>query len=241
LGFEASESVIGDRSFGTNPVQVAEFVRQAVRSLQKSGVCAVIKHYPGHGRSNGDSHFGKQTIPVSWETLIEQDLVPFQAAIDEGVGGMMTAHIQYPMIDPDGVPVSLSRKLIQEKLRIGLRYEGLVITDALDMQGVLAVSSSEKIAVQSLRSGVDMLLSPESPKKIVIAIKQAIDEGRLDKKDIELACRRVLETKNRFGILGNKAAFRSELVAKAILGSAVSQKLIWAMFAGRERMDSGAR
>lgn len=226
LGYPESDAVIGDRSFGTDPAKVGEMVSLAIQGLQSNGICAVIKHFPGHGRSSGDSHFGKQVVKIDWGTLWNSDLVPFRSAVAAGAGAMMTAHIEYPLIDPAARPVSLSRVMLQEKLRGELGYTGLVITDALDMQGVLAVDAPEEIAVQSLEAGVDMLLSPENPTKVVAAIKRALAENRLDSGILTRASERIIEVKNRFGILGVNAAGRSPVIAKAILDSPANRAMI---------------
>jgi beta-N-acetylhexosaminidase len=233
LGFPESDSVIGDRSFGTDADVVAEMVVAAVDGLQTNGVCAVIKHFPGHGRSAGDSHFGKQVVQADWRTLSSQDLVPFRKAIAGEVGGMMTAHVEFPRIDPASRPVSLSPVLLQEKLRGELGYQGLIITDALDMQGVLAVDSPEDIAVASLAAGVDMLLSPEDPARVAAAVAAAIKEKRLEAKTVDEACMRVLAAKNRFGLFDPAAGIRPAIMAKALIGSESSRRRIGDLVAGQ--------
>jgi beta-N-acetylhexosaminidase len=233
LGYQESDSVIGDRSFGTDPELVADMVSAAVDGLQANGVCAVIKHFPGHGRSAGDSHFGKQVVQADWRTLSSQDLVPFRKAIAGGVGGIMTAHIEFPQVDPVSRPVSLSPILLRDKLRGEMAYDGLVITDALDMQGVLAVDSPEDIAVASLAAGVDMLLSPEDPAKVAGAVAEAIRENRLEADAVDQACSRILAVKNRFGLFDPAAGIRPAIMAKAFIGSESSRRRIGDLVAGQ--------
>lgn len=207
--------IVGDRAFANNPQAAAGMVGLAVRALQRHGVCAVVKHYPGHGRSGGDSHFGRQSAAVGWDELRRTDLVPFEAAFAAGAGGVMTAHIEYPNIDPAAVPVSMSATMVGKKLRGELGFAGLVVTDALDMRGILAKGGPGEVARASLSAGVDMLLCPESALEIRDALLKALGEGRLDRGGLRRAYERILAAKDRFGVLAESPAERDDALARA--------------------------
>jgi beta-glucosidase-like glycosyl hydrolase len=136
--------IIGTRSLGSSPARVADLASEWIDACQSEGVLACAKHFPGHGRTREDSHAGLPTVSASADTLHMEDLVPFRAAIDAGVGSMMTAHVAYPSLDPTGAPATLSREILQWLLRQQLRFDGLIVTDALMMEAVRARSRSPR-------------------------------------------------------------------------------------------------
>lgn len=188
--------VIGVRSFGSDPELVARHVAAYVRGIQSQGVVACAKHFPGHGDTAVDSHLA---LPVV-EGDLEQELIPFRAAIEAGVGAIMTAHLIAPAFDD--VPATLSRKLLTGLLREGLGYDGLVISDALEMRAVADLVGVEEAAVRSIAAGADALcvghdLHEEAVERIHGALVQAVRDGRLPSERIEEAAERVARTTRR--------------------------------------------
>jgi beta-N-acetylhexosaminidase len=189
--------IIGIRSFGSEPELVARHVAAFVRGLQSAGVAACAKHFPGHGDTDTDSHLALPTIRVDLETLLVRELVPFRAAIDAGVLSIMTAHIVVPVLDD--VPATTSRAILHRLLREELGYDGVVMTDALEMRAISAKVGVEEGAIQALIAGADALclghdLGDESVHAIVAAVVDAVRSGRLDEARVVDAARRIEAT-----------------------------------------------
>ena len=174
--------VIGTRSFGVDPEQVAAHVAAWTRGLQSTGVAACAKHFPGHGDTATDSHLDLPRIDVDPDTLAARELVPFDAAVEAGTAAVMTSHIVVPAIDPDR-PATLS-PLVLGMLREVLGFDGVVVSDALDMAGASAVLGIPDAAVLALAAGCDLLcLGPDKPAAMVLEVRDAIvaavADGRL--------------------------------------------------------------
>lgn len=190
--------IINVRSYGERPDLVADMTVDFVRGAQIGGAVATVKHFPGHGDTAVDSHLDLPVIPFERSRLDTLELVPFRAAIGAGVQSVMTGHLAFPALEPDStVPASLSPAITDSLLRRDLGFEGLVVTDALDMQGVTKNFGVGETAVRALEAGADVLLMSEDPYVARQAILQAIDEGRLSEARIDRSVRRVLETKER--------------------------------------------
>lgn len=189
--------VIGYRAFGENPQRVAAAATAYSLGLEDNGVMSVIKHFPGHGDTDVDSHKALPTVNHSKEMLDSVDLVPFKDYISSDCSGIMVGHISVPALDASGQPASLSSKVTQNLLREQMNFEGLIFTDALAMKGAVDTKGRNN-AVAALCAGADVVLSPTSPKVAIDAIMNAIERGQLSKKDIEDKCRRVLKYKYRF-------------------------------------------
>jgi beta-glucosidase-like glycosyl hydrolase len=181
--------IVQTRAFGRDPNRVATLVRSWIEGCQGAGALACAKHYPGHGRTIADSHITLPAVEETRESLTASDLVPFKVAADSGVAAMMTAHVAYPALDPSGAPATLSPK-IMEGLRRSLEYDGLVVTDALIMDGALMGRRESDAAVDAVKSGVDLLLYPKDPRRVREALAGAVDSGALPRERIEEAIRR---------------------------------------------------
>jgi beta-N-acetylhexosaminidase len=175
--------VIGDRALSTDSAQVAKLASAMVRGYIKSDVLTCAKHFPGHGFTSVDSHFD---LPVDKRTLADLekdgDLEPFKKVVKARVDMIMTAHIQYPNIDPQ-FPATLSPLFIKQFLREVLRYRGLVITDDLDMKALTKHFPIEELPVMALNAGANVLLycnEPQSPVRAVKTIAKALSDGKLD-------------------------------------------------------------
>lgn len=181
LDLDNGNPIVGVRGFGSDAARVGELSAEWIDACQAESVLACAKHFPGHGRTTVDSHLG---LPVHTESLTEllaSDLVPFRAAVDSGVASIMTAHIAYQAIDRSGLPATLSAPTIR-LLREELGFQGLIVTDALEMRGVRAAQDENEgeAAVGALAAGCDLLLAPTDPALVVQALADAVADDRLD-------------------------------------------------------------
>jgi beta-glucosidase-like glycosyl hydrolase len=184
LDIEPDNPIIGTRSFGGDPERVAECASAWIDACQSEGVLACAKHFPGHGRTTVDSHKQLPMVGESLETLRNTDLVPFERAIERGVASVMSAHVAFPALDPTGSPATLSRPILTNLLRNELGFEGLIVTDALIMEGVLGGGESEAV-VRAVHAGCDCLLYPSNVVESEHALRKAIDEKRIDADSIQ--------------------------------------------------------
>ena len=187
--------VIGRRSFGTDPELVADFAMAEVRGLEDYGVWAVLKHYPGHGATLGDSHQGYAYTDKSLEELTEAELVPFQRGIQEGIHFIMAAHIAVPSVTGDETPCTLSSYMISEVLRSRMGYDGIVITDAMNMGAISQQYDSAEAAVLALQAGVDLILMPVDFHNACEGVLAALETGELTGERIDESVRRILRVK----------------------------------------------
>ncbi|WP_405533585.1 glycoside hydrolase family 3 protein [Streptomyces avidinii] len=192
--------VIGVRSFGSDPQAVAELVAAQVRGYQGAGVAATAKHFPGHGDTETDSHVGLPVMRHSRAVWEELDEPPFRAAVEAGVDAIMTAHIVFPALDPSGDPATLSRPIVTGLLRERLGFQGVVITDALDMAGVRQKYGNDRVPVLALLAGCDQLLNPPDLGLAHRSVRAAVESGELTPARVEESVLRILELKARRGL-----------------------------------------
>lgn len=181
--------IVQTRAFGGNPNDVATCVRQWVEGCQSAGALACAKHYPGHGRTTVDSHITLPVVEAPAAALRSTDLLPFTVAIESGVASIMTAHVAYPALDSSNLPATLSGKLLGE-LRNKSRFDGLVVTDALIMDGALAGRRESDAAVQAIQAGADLLLYPNDPRRVRDALEAALSSGNLGRERVDQSLRR---------------------------------------------------
>lgn len=196
--------VIGTRSFGESPEQVARHSIAYARGLEDGGVLSVGKHFPGHGSSEEDSH---KTLPIINKKMSELntcELIPFRRYIDAGLSGMLTAHLFVPAIDSDQVPTTMSKKCVQGLLRDQLGFDGLIFTDALTMEGATKYLKGSA-CVNALVAGNDIMLMPANADAEVDAVMAAIQEGKLSQSDIDNRCRKLLRYKYALGLTQNQS------------------------------------
>ncbi|MFJ3906865.1 glycoside hydrolase family 3 protein [Streptomyces sp. NPDC090025] len=192
--------VIGVRSFGSDPAAVATMVAAQVKGYQRGGVAATAKHFPGHGDTAVDSHVGLPTVThtqAQWEAV---DAPPFRAAIAAGIDSIMTAHIVLPAFDPSGDPATLSHPILTGLLRERLGYDGVVVTDALDMQGVRTKYGDDRAPVLALKAGVDQLLNAPDLPLAWNAVLAAVRGGELTEARLDESVLRILRLKARLGL-----------------------------------------
>lgn len=197
----AANPIINTRSFGENPDAVAMFVSAEIRGLQEHGMLATAKHFPGHGDTGTDSHISLPVVDQPWTRLDSVELVPFRAAIKSRVAAIMSAHVALPGIDSGRVrPATLTPTLLTGVLRDSLGFEGLVVTDALDMGGIVKEYGTGEAAVLALLAGADILLQPADPGAAIDAVVAAVQQGRVTQARLDQSVRRVLELKRRLGL-----------------------------------------
>ncbi|MGQ0539595.1 MAG: glycoside hydrolase family 3 protein [Gemmatimonadaceae bacterium] len=192
--------VIGARSFGEDPARVARLGVAQVRGLQEHGMLATGKHFPGHGDTEINSHLDLPTVPVSRARLDSIELVPFRAAIDAGLGAMMTFHGVMPALDSNPVPATLSRPVLLDLLRNDLGFEGLIVTDAMTMEGVIKQFGPAESNKRAIEAGADILLMPVDVRGAIDAVVAGVAEGRYDEARIDRSVRRVLALKAGYSL-----------------------------------------
>ncbi|MER5601028.1 glycoside hydrolase family 3 protein [Streptomyces sp. NPDC002265] len=201
--------VIGVRSFGADPDAVAGLVTAEVQGYQRAGVAATAKHFPGHGDTAVDSHFGFPVITHSRELWERLDAVPFRAAIRAGIDSIMTAHIMVPALDDSGDPATLSHPILTGILRGELGYDGVVVTDALGMEGVRTKYGDDRVPVLALKAGVDQLLDPPSLDVAWHAVLNAVRGGELTEARLDESVLRVLRLKAKLGLFEDPCVDRA--------------------------------
>jgi beta-glucosidase-like glycosyl hydrolase len=174
LDIEPDNPIVQTRAFGPDPERVGANVATWIEAAQAEGVIACAKHYPGHGRTRHDSHEVLPAVTAPFELLTSTDLRPFRAAVEAGVGSVMTGHVAYPGWDPSGLPATRSR-VVLEHLRGALGFDGLIVTDALIMEGARAGGAEADAVVGALAAGCDVLLYPRDPAAVSAAITKAAD------------------------------------------------------------------
>ncbi len=193
--------IINVRSFGEDPRLVADVAGAWIAGAREGGLLTIPKHFPGHGATEVDSHMGLPTIGATREVLEALDLVPFAAAIEAGVDGVLVGHIAVPAIDgPNAPPASLSPAIVTGILREELGFDGLVFTDALNMGAITEHYGVAEASILALLAGVDALLQPPGERDVINAIVAAVNSGRIPESRIEEAARRVLVAKARAGL-----------------------------------------
>ncbi|MDN9009583.1 glycoside hydrolase family 3 protein [Brevibacillus laterosporus] len=203
--------VIGVRSYGENPQLVAEMGTSFIAGMQDAGVVASAKHFPGHGNTSVDSHVGLPVISYGKKQLEQVEFIPFRQAIKKGVDSVLVAHIAFPQLEPIRVvshqkdksvflPATLSPKLVQGLLRREFGYDGLVITDAMDMGGITQHFETVDASIRAMNAGADIILMPPDVEKVSVGMQKAVMSGTIKKERLDEAVRRILTVKIRRGI-----------------------------------------
>ena len=197
--------IINTRSFGEDPVQVSRLAQAFIRGCQENGLIATAKHFPGHGDADLDSHSRLPTIKADRERLEKVELYPFKQAIEADVQAVMTAHLHLPSLDPTpDLPATLSPVIITELLRKELGFKGIIVTDSMGMGGITTLYGPEEAALKAVQAGVDMVLLPPEPDKVIEALVRAVSSGEISEKRIDTSVKRILEAKARLGLHKNK-------------------------------------
>ncbi len=193
--------VINSRSFGENKQLVAEKSYWYMKGMQDAGIIAVAKHFPGHGDTDNDSHYTLPVINKSQASMDTLELYPFRYLIKRGLKGMMVAHLRIPAMDTAKKSISsLSKPIITNLLRNELGFEGMVITDGVDMKGVVDFTDPKLVELLAIDAGNDIVLLPVAPANAVVNVRKAIDDGLITQEVIDAKCRRVLQWKYESGL-----------------------------------------
>jgi len=197
--------IINTRSFGEDPARVSEFVSAFVRGVEENGGLATAKHFPGHGDTAADSHIDLPVIRADRARLNTLELVPFRAAISSGASSIMTGHLNVPSLEPDpNTPATLSQNILTGLLRDEMGYQGLIVTDAMDMGGITVRYAPGEAAVRAIVAGIDALLMSPVPDAAFEALQAAVKSGRISKARLDASVRRILQAKARLGLHANR-------------------------------------
>ena len=227
--------VIGDRAFGTTPGPVCELGLATVGGLQDHRVVACGKHFPGHGDTNADSHKELPVVTAPRERLEQIELPPFRHAAAHGIATMMTAHVRYRALD-DQVPATLSPIIIGKLLREELRYEGVVLTDDLEMHAIIDHYGIEEATVRAILAGCDMpLICKDRNREVaaITALDKAVADGTVSAERLEQSLARITRLKERFVIPYRPAAISD---AKLVVGCRSHRALLHSIHQARERL-----
>lgn len=190
--------VINIRSFGEDPARTGAMVAGFARGLQDAGALATLKHFPGHGDTDVDSHLGLPVVPHPRERLDAVELAPFRTGIAAGAAGVMVAHIELPAIDPEKQPATFSPKVISTLLRPG--FTGLIYSDSMKMAAITKMATAGEAAVRAVKAGIDVILDSPDSAAAAAAIVAAVKSGDIPRAHVEQSARRILEAKARLGL-----------------------------------------
>ncbi len=203
--------VINTRSYGEDPQLAARMGVAFIHGLQDHGMIATGKHFPGHGDTGVNSHLALPVVTVSRSRLDTVELVPFRAAVNGGVGAIMSFHGAMPALDSSGVPGTLSSKVLTGLLRGEMGFRGIIISDAMDMRGVLDQFGAAEAVKRAIAAGIDVLIQPLDVSQTIDAVIAGVTEGRYTEARLDSSVRRVLETKRKLGLAQNKLVDLSAL------------------------------
>ncbi|WBW94730.1 beta-N-acetylhexosaminidase [Oceanirhabdus sp. W0125-5] len=196
--------VIGDRAFGNNAEIVSKCGVSMIKGFKEKNIISVVKHFPGHGDTIMDSHKGLPVLEYGLEDLKKRELIPFIEAINNEVDGIMVGHLMLPQVDNSGYPASLSKIFIKDLLRNKLGYNGLIITDDMEMGAIKNNFGIKEASTKAVKAGVDILLVCHTEKSITAAtqsIIEAVKNQSISLEQIEESVKRILKTKEKYGIL----------------------------------------
>lgn len=196
--------IINTRSFGEDPRAVSLLVTAYVRGVREHGMLATLKHFPGHGDTQTDSHLGLPVITADYARLDTVELVPFRAGIAAGADVVMSAHIAFPTLTGGDDPGTLSPAVLTGLLRDSLHFRGLVVTDALTMGAIVTKYGAGEAAVRAFLAGSDLLLMPANPDSAMSAMLGALASGRISRARLDGSVRRMLEIKTRLGLFEHR-------------------------------------
>lgn len=212
--------VINTRSFGEDPIEVARLGTAFIRGVQDHGMIATGKHFPGHGDTGVNSHLALPVVTVSRSRLDAVELVPFRAAVQSGVGAIMSFHGAMPALDSTNVPGTLSARVMTELLRGEMRFDGIIISDAMDMRGVLDQFGAAEAVKRAIAAGIDVLIQPQDVTQAIDALVAGVAEGRYTQARVDSSVRRVLDAKRRVGLTQRKLVDINAL--RSIIGDSSS-------------------
>lgn len=194
--------VIGSRAFSHDPAEAANWVNNFVEGLRHEGVAACLKHFPGHGDTQGDSHSGLPYTSKTWEEMSACEMITFRAGIDAGAELIMTAHIAAPKITGSDLPATLSPAILTDRLRLEMAFEGVIMSDALEMAAIRQQYEPGEACILTILAGSDIIMLPLSYRDSFRAVVEAVRQGRITEQRIDESVRRILRLKYRLGRFG---------------------------------------
>ena len=200
--------IINIRSYGENPDEVSGFVQAFINGAHsdpKNPILVTVKHFPGHGDTSEDSHVGLPRLDATLDRINSVELKPFRAAVAVGVDSVMTAHLAVPALDPGNEPATVSSKILTDLLRADMNFHGIIITDAMDMQGLTNMFNTSEAAVRAILAGSDVLLMPTHAEEAINGILAAVASGRISRRRIDESVARVLAAKVRLGLMKKRS------------------------------------
>ena len=195
-----NNTVIGNRAFSSDPNTAAEYVAAAVKGFNDAGMLCTLKHFPGHGDTDNDTHYGYAEVTKTLDELKECELLPFQSGIKAGADFVMLGHLAAPKITGDTIPASLSKPLI-DLLRNEVGFNGIVITDAMRMDAIVDDYYSDEAAILAVQAGVDIILLPNNFKKASTGVINAVNDGTISEERINQSVLKILQKKIDSGII----------------------------------------
>ena len=190
---------IGDRSFGTDCKKVANIVSILIKNMQKQQISATLKHFPGSGETGGDTHRGSTETYQTIENLRDNDFKPFRSGIKAGVDAVMVSHLMLSNVTDEKEPSSLSSRVVSDILRDELEYDGIIMTDAMNMKAITDNYDSGEAAIKAIKAGVDLIVMPDDYKKAYNAVYKAIKSGKIKESRIDKSVRRIIYAKLKRG------------------------------------------
>lgn len=206
--------IINIRSYGEDPAEVSKHVVafiEGAHSDPSNRVLVTAKHFPGHGDTSVDTHMGLAKLDAARERLNTLEFVPFRAAIERGVDAVMSAHIALPAVEPEEIPSTISAKVLTGVLRNDLGFKGIIVTDAMDMQGLAKQFAPGEASVRAIEAGADVLLMPTDADQAIRALMDAVNRGRLTRKRIDQSVQKILAAKARVGLASKRTVDLDDL------------------------------
>ncbi|SEG29593.1 beta-N-acetylhexosaminidase [Butyrivibrio sp. Su6] len=196
-----SNPIIGCRSYGDTPEKVSEYALQMAKGLDDAGVLSCAKHFPGHGDVSTDSHVTLPCVDKELDELEKLELVPFKKGIENNIPAIMSAHILFPKVEKDRIPATMSRKILTDLLRKEMGFEGLILTDCLEMQAIKKFYGVEEGALAAFKAGADIIMISHTPSyfpEVISRIEAAINDGSIATESIKESAERILSYKEKY-------------------------------------------
>ena len=198
---DSNNTEIGDRSFGNDPEVVGKMATEVVKGLQSENISTVLKHFPGHGGSIGNSHQGFSLSNRTEEELKKCEIVPFKTAIENGADCVMDAHMSLPNVTGDNIPATLSKKVVTDMLKTELNFKGVVFSDSMSMGAITENYGTGDACVKAVEAGIDMVLMPENLDEAYNAVLEAVKNGKISQERLDDAVSRIIKAKIQRGII----------------------------------------
>lgn len=198
---DSNNTEIGDRSFGNDPEVVGKMATEVVKGLQSENISTVLKHFPGHGGSIGNSHQGFSLSNRTEEELKKCEIVPFKTAIENGADCVMVAHMSLPNVTGDNIPATLSKKVVTDMLKTELNFKGVVFSDSMSMGAITENYGTGDACVKAVEAGIDMVLMPENLDEAYNAVLEAVKNGKISQERLDDAVSRIIKAKIQRGII----------------------------------------